>query len=327
MSARCLLLVPLLVIASLPQQTPVLRSQSNVVLVPTMVKDASGEIVYGLTAGDFVIEDDGVEQPARLDDAAESDPISLVLAVQTGRRAKREFSRMQGLNSLLNPVFDQPGSRVALLEFDKRISVVSDFTEHQQPIKEALQRLEPGDNGAAIVDVVRLAANLLNKEPEGRRRLLLLVSETRDHGSHLSTIDDAVAAVASSNTVVHVLAFSPSLSQVLDNARGSNSDEWDKGTDLLAPILMARQAMRKNTARTIAQFTGGEYESFASRNAFEGRLVDFTNHVHSRYLLTFEPRRPHPGLHHLRVRLKEPRDGFTVVSRTAYWALGNGSMN
>jgi VWFA-related protein len=327
MSVRVLLLVPLLVIGSLPQQTPVLRSQSNVVLVPTMVKDASGEIVYGLNAGDFILEDDGIEQPVRLDDAAESDPISLVLAVQTGRRAKREFPRMQGLNSLLNPVFDQLGSRVALLEFDKGINMVSDFTEHQQPIKEALDRLEAGDNGAAIVDVVRLAANLLNKEPEGRRRLLLLVSETRDHGSHLSTIDDAVAAVASSNTVVHVLTFSPSLSQLLDNARGSNSDEWDRGTDLLAPILMARQAMRKNTARTIAQLTGGEYESFASRNAFEGRLVDFTNHMHSRYLLTFEPRRPHSGLHHLRVRLKEPRDGLTVVPRTAYWALENGSMN
>jgi VWFA-related protein len=327
MSARVLLLVPLLVIGSLPQQTPVLRSQSNVVLVPTLVKDASGEIVYGLNAGDFILEDDGIEQSVRLEDVAESDPISLVLAVQTGRRAKREFSRMQGLNSLLDPVFDQPGSRVALVEFDKGVNVVSDFTEHQQPIKQALDRLEAGDNGAAIVDVVRLAANLLNKEPEGRRRLLLLVSETRDHGSHLSTIDDAVAAVASSNTVVHVLAFSPSLSQVLDNARGSNSDEWDRGTDLLAPILMARQAMRKNTARTIAQLTGGEYESFASRNAFEGRLVDFTNHMHSRYLLTFEPRRPHPGLHRIKVRLKEPREGVRVASRTAYWALENDSIN
>jgi hypothetical protein len=77
-------------------------------------KDANGEVVYGLTADDFIVEDDGFEQnPVQLDDAAESDPISLVVAIQTGRRAKREFPRMRGLNSLLNPVFDQPGSRVA----------------------------------------------------------------------------------------------------------------------------------------------------------------------------------------------------------------------
>ena len=325
MSARALLLAPLLVIASFPQQTPVLRSQSNVVLVPTMVTDPNGEVVYGLNADGFLLEDDGVVQTVHLDDEAESDPISLILAVQTGRRAKREFPRMLGLNSLLNPVFDQPGSRVALVEFDKHINLVTDFTEHQQPIKAALERLQPGDDGATLIDVVRFSANLLNKEPEGRRRLLLLVSEPRDHGSHLSTIDDAVAAIGASNTIVHVLAFSPSLSQVLDNARGSNSDEWDKGTDLLAPILMARQAMRKNTAKTIAQMTGGDYESFSSRSGFEGRLVDFTNHLHSRYLLSFEPRQPHLGLHRIRVRLKEPRPRVRVTSRTAYWALEQGA--
>jgi hypothetical protein len=249
------------------------------------------------------------------------------LAVQTGRRASREFSRLRGLSSLLNPVFDQLGSRVALIEFDQRINLVSDFTEHQAPINEALQRLEPGDNGAAIFDVVKFAASLLSKEPDGRRRLLLLVSETRDHGSHLAGVDDAVAAVGASNTVVHVLSFSPSWSQVLDNARGSNRDEWDKGTDLLAPILMARQALKKNASRTIAQLTGGEYESFASRKGFEGQLVDFTNRMHSRYLLSFEPRRPHPGLHRISVRLKEPREGTSVRSRTAYWAAENGSLN
>ena len=214
---------------------------------------------------------------------------------------------------------------MALIEFDKRINLVCAFTEDQLPITDALEKLEPGDKGAAIIDVVRFAASLLNKESDGRRRLLLLVSETRDHGSHLSSIDDAVSAVGASNTTVHVLAFSPSLSQVLDNARGSNSDEWDKGTDLLAPLLMARQSVRKNIAKTVAQMTGGDYESFASRGGFEGQLVDFTNQMHSRYLLTFEPRRPRPGLHRIRVRLREPRDGMKVTARTAYWAEENSS--
>ena len=37
-----------------------IRSQSNVVFVPVLVKDSSGQIVYGLTPSDFVVEDDGV---------------------------------------------------------------------------------------------------------------------------------------------------------------------------------------------------------------------------------------------------------------------------
>jgi hypothetical protein len=171
--------------------------------------------------------------------------------------------------------------------------------------------------------VVSYSAKLLNQEAEGRRKLLLLVSETRDHGSHLATIDDVVTAVGISNAIVHVLAFSPSLSQFLDTERGSNSDEWG-GVDLLAPLVLARHAMKKNTAKAVARLTGGEYELFASRKGFEEELIDFTNRMHSRYMLSFEPRRPHPGLHRIRVRLKEPRGNVSVISRATYWAAEDG---
>src|SRR5271169_327720 len=102
-AATSLLALALLGGVALPQETT-LRSQSNVVLVPALVKDQQGGIVYGLQAKDFVVEDDGVEQPVRLDDAPEGQPISLVVAVQRGRRAYAEFPRMQGLKSMLDPL-------------------------------------------------------------------------------------------------------------------------------------------------------------------------------------------------------------------------------
>jgi hypothetical protein len=52
--------------------------------------------------------------------------------------------------------------------------------------------------------------------------------------------------------------------------------------------------------------TGGEYRLFTSRKGFEERMVDFNNHLHSRYVPSFAPQRPHPGLHQIRVRRKEP---------------------
>jgi VWFA-related protein len=325
MFVKSCLLVPVLLIGVLAQQVPTLRTQSNVVIVPALVRSPDGSVLYGLKAEDFVIEDDGVEQQVHLDESVESEPVSVVIALQTGGRASREFPRMRGLRSLLNPIFEQPDVRAALVEFDKRITLVSDFTTDPTAINAAFEKLEPGDSGAAILDVVRYAAHLLGKEPEGRRRLLLLICENRDHGSHFAGIDDAIAAVGASNTIVHVLTFSPSLSQALDGVRGSNENEWSKGTDLLAPIIMARHAMKKNVANAIAQMTGGEYDGFASRKSFEEHLVDFTNRMHSRYMLSFEPRRPHSGLHRIRVRLKDRRDGVSVVFRTTYWAVEDGS--
>ncbi len=85
--------------------------------------------------------------------------------------------------------------------------------------------------------------------------------------------------------------------------------------------------MKKNTTKTIAAMTGGEYVLFTSQKAFESRMVDFTNHLHSRYLLSFEPQRPHPGLHKIEVRLKQPAAGTRLLSRTSYWVNAEASLN
>jgi len=45
------------------QEQPTFRTQSNVVLVPALVHDKSGGIVYGLKAGDFIVEDEAYHRP------------------------------------------------------------------------------------------------------------------------------------------------------------------------------------------------------------------------------------------------------------------------
>jgi hypothetical protein len=71
----------------------------------------------------------------------------------------------------------------------------------------------------------------------------------------------------------------------------------------------------------MAAMTGGEYELFATRKKFDVRMNDFTNHLHSRYLLSFAPKSPRPGLHRITVRVKDAGDS-TVQARTSYWAEG-----
>jgi VWFA-related protein len=324
MFIRICTLLLLLVNALSAQQEPNVRVQSNVVIVPALVKDAEGHIVYGLNQNDFVIEDDGVEQAVRLDEAAEAAPASVVVAVQTGRRAWREYSRMRGIGPMLTAVFDQLQSRVALVEFDSHVQLVEGFSDDNAAMYKDLKNLQAGDNGAAIRDAVDFSVRLLEQEPADRQRVLLLISENRDHGSHITKTDEVVAEIGNSNTVVYALAFSPSLSQVLDTERGTNRDEayWNAPPDIIGTLLMARNAMKKNITKAIAEMTGGEYELFATRKGFETRMVDFNNHLHSRYVLSFAPKEPHAGLHRIQVRLKQPLPGTTVLSRGSYWARG-----
>lgn len=317
------LALSLLVSVAHPQETT-LRSQSNVVLVPALVKDQQGGIVYGLQAKDFIVEDDGVDQAARLDEVPEGQPISLVVAIQRGGRAAYEFPRMQGLRSMLDPLFALGTARVALVEFDSQVEITRKFTQDASLVDADLTNLQPGDGGAVILDAIDASVNLLKQEPEGRLRALLLISEIRDHGSH-GKIEDTVAAIGQSNDVMYALAFSPALSNILDTGRGTNKKEMHQGIDFMDLFYRISQAMKKNVPSTIASMTGGEYELFATRKKFEVRVNDFTNHLHSRYLLSFAPKNPHPGLHQIRVRLraqsKDAEDG-TVLARNSYWAEG-----
>ena len=300
-------------------QETTFHAQSNVVLVPALVKDVRGRPVYGLEAQDFILEDEGIVQDVKLDEAAESQPISLVIVLQRGRQAQREFPRLKGLNSMIQPILDQEQTEAAVVEFDKSIELTQDFTRDQKLIDKAIAQLQPGDDGDAILDALQYATNLLNQRPDGRLRVLLLISETRDHGSRLAKIDRVISAIGEGNTVVYALSFSPGVSNVLDTARGTNQDDMNAGPDILAPLVLLGEALRKNTPKAVATMTGGEYELFHTRKTFEDHMTDFTNHLHSRYLLSFQPKDPHPGLHELKVRLKDPAKG-EILARGSYWA-------
>jgi VWFA-related protein len=313
-----LILLALFAAPAIPQETT-LRSQSSLVLLPTMVKNYQG-IVYGLSANDFIVEDDGDVQSIRLDESPEAQPISLVIAIQKGRSAAKEFPRMQGLKAMLDPLFTLGTTRIAVVEFDSQVNLTRDFSRDETLIDADLMNLQPGDAGAGILDAIRYSVGLLQKEPDDRLRVLLLISETHDHGSH-TKIEDTVSAIAQSNTLMYALAFSPGLSNILDTARGNNKNEMHEGVNFLDLAYRTAQAMRKNIPNTIAQMTGGEYELFATRKKFETRMIDFTNHLHSRYLLSFVPNMPHPGLHQLRVRLKDGKDAL-VLARTTYSVEG-----
>src|SRR3984885_2124439 len=171
----CFLLLLLGTIA-FPQETT-LRTQTNLVLIPALVKDQQEGILYGLQAKDFLVEDDGVEQAVRLDEAPEAQPISLVVAIQRGRRANYEFPRMRGLKSMLDPLFTLGTARVAVVEFDSQVNLTRNFTRDENLVSADLANLQPGDDGAAILDAVAYSVNLLKQEPEERLRMLLLISE------------------------------------------------------------------------------------------------------------------------------------------------------
>jgi VWFA-related protein len=297
-------------------QGPTLSVTTTEVLVPTLVEKPNGTILYGLKAKDFILEDNGVPQKLRVQEEMDSAPVALVVAVEQGGASVLEFDKLAKLGPLLDLFLAIPGSQVALVGFDSTQHLIQDFTNSGDEVNEELKNLQPGDGGAAILDSVSYAVNLLQSQPKSYRRVLLLISEERDHGSRHARPQTIIKQIGESDVLVLSVAFSPAEAQLTSDL--SHPGEAGSVADLMAPLMMAIKAMRKNVNKEIAAMSGGEYTTFTGDKKFEARVVDAAKHARNRYLITFSPSDPTPGLHTIRVRTAEDY-GARIVARANYW--------
>lgn len=303
-------------------EPPILRVNTSVVLVPTLVEDRSGQVIYGLKPNDFSLLDNGVKQKVHVDEEMDTAPVALVLCIQRSRDATLEFDKFARLGPLLQLFTGGNQGEAALVVFDSKPVYLEGFQQDTSYIERDLQELPEGDGGAATVDAVGFSLNLLEQQPPDHRRVLLLISETRDHGSRHVTIPELVKRIGTSNTLVFSVSFSPSKAEMMDWAKGHSGGGGD--INLLGPVVMAVNAMRRNVPKTLAAMSGGEYEPFAREKAFESRITEAARHAHNRYMLSFYPTDPAPGLHTLDVKLTQDY-GARIVARANYWAVNDST--
>jgi len=295
--------------------TPTLRVTTTEVLVPTLVEKRGGSILYGLRQKDFVLEDNGVPQKIHVQEEMDTAPVSLVIAVELGGVSVLEFDKLAKMGPLLDMFLSDPRSQVALVGFDSVPRLVTDFTRSSESVNDALKHLQPGDGGAAILDTVSYAVDLLQSQPKESRRVLLLIGEERDHGSKNMKIEKLVPKIGASDVLVLSVSFTPFAAELAHDVKDSGEE---RTTGILPALLTIFQAFRKNVAKEVATMSGGEYTTFTGDKRFQQRVVDAARHSRNRYLITFSPSDPTPGLHSLKVRTAEDY-GARIVARANYW--------
>lgn len=296
-----------------PQAT--LRVTTTEVLVPTLVEKPNGEIIYGLKGKDFILEDNGVPQKIRVQEEMDTAPVALVVAVELGGASVLEFDKLAKLGPLLDLFLSDPQSQVALVGFDSTQHLIQDFTHSGDAVNEELKNLEPGDGQAAILDTISYGVNLLESQPKDFRRVLLLISEERDHGSKHARPQTIIKQIGESDVLVLTVSFSPMTAELAHDVKDSGED---RTTNIVGALAALIQAFRKNVTKEIATMSGGEYTTFTSDKKFEARVADAAKHARNRYLITFSPSNPTPGLHSIRVRTAEDY-GAKIVARANYW--------
>jgi VWFA-related protein len=340
---------------------PTLSTETNVVLVPALVRDAKGKPVFSLKASDFTVTDDGIKQPLTLDEETGSEPLALVIAVETGGAGRDRLQSYRNLGTLLGNVVGGVPHVVAVVGFDGAPTVMQGFTPDVDRAAEALNHLDRGDKDAAVLDGLKFSIDLLRKAPVGYRRVVLLISETVDRDSQ-AKLDEVLQALSDTNTSIYALAFSSGKAAAanyayheLPIAKGPNGpvlgpnahpgpphgcmgkDPDPEATQnkaveafdclglLAPPLALAKMAairiaddLKQNVAETVADLTGGEYMKFEKGKDLTRDLLEIADHLPNRYVLSFEPTRPHAGFHAVELKLNG-YPGLKLTARSGYW--------
>lgn len=293
------------------------RIDVGLVNIFPVVRDGSGDYVTGLGAADFVVLEDGAEQPiARF--TAEQRPLRIAIVLDTSQSMDGppiEAAR-KGALALLEAL--QQGDDGLVVAFSDRVQVLQDVTTDRERLAAAIQSVR-ANGGTALYDAIWRASKRL--ESFDGRRVLVLLSDGRDEASSgfgpgsLHTLDEARKQALESD----VMLFAIGLGKNLD---GEYAREW---TRPLASNPGSTRVTLKDLLSSLADASGGRLlvspGPGALRRAFEHVVADLRNQYSVAYV---PPREQGDGKFHA-IDVRVPRRKVEVVARKGYFAARPGS--
>lgn len=295
-------------------------SNSTLVVVPAIVRDADGEPLTKLQASDFRLTDNGVEQKT-VAEPVQGEPIALVVIAQTGGSAPMQFQNYRTLNAVVSSLTEHNAHRVGLVTFDSRLQEIWSFPPRVDGLKGAFRNPEQGDHGAAILDAVNCGIGLLNHQPASFRRVILLLSQATDDGSKTAPTE-VLQRLGESNTTIYSIIFPPEKLAKKPPARDRNHRRSAPSSNLSLDAELI--AMSTKTAATLANVSGGESVGLKSKDDLDRTLSVLANDFANSYTLSFRPASAEPGLHWIAIQLAKEHSHSTIEARRLYWNGQNG---
>jgi VWFA-related protein len=296
------------------QSPPDIRTTVPLVVAPTTITDRNGRYIDGLTSADFRLLDRGRPQSILADVSYQ--PISLVIALASNDAAAAALAKVGKAGSTIEPLITGIRGEVAVMSYADRIRTVQPFTGDFDRVRHALFAVRAGGTNARMVDAAADAIYLLETRPPGRRRVLILIGESKDRGSETG-LEDVLTRAQRANVLIYPLTYSPWATPF--TARPQDAPQGAGGLNLVAIFKEIARLSKENTAAALARYTGGRVFSFLKQTGLEDDLTLLGEELHAQYMLTFTPREASDGLYHA-IEVSVPgRPDAVIRSRPGYW--------
>ncbi len=249
------------------QITQIEISRFPTVQVATLVSDANGDAILGLTEADFTLTEQGPVDPVPVVELIDVTPLSgtsgaVSIALVFDRSGSMNGSKIQqakvAARTFIDNFADQ--DRAALVSFSSSVTADQQFLftdlPGKQTIKDAINRLNAG-GGTALIDGVIVGVNLTAGEP-GTKAVIVFTDGQENSSSH--TLQDAVSTAVAANIPVYTIGL------------GSGANQ--------------------SFLTTLAHDTGGEYYYAPSASQMAAIYAAIKQSIQAQYLLVYDTHRP-----------------------------------
>jgi Ca-activated chloride channel family protein len=187
-----------------------LKVVTRLVAISAVVKSKDGEPRAGLTKDDFVLKQDGKEEPIRYFSQGSDLPLTIALMVDTSG-SQRTFIGDEALASdvFFETMLGRKEDRAMLVDFDTSVRQLQGLTNSASALHLALSGMSPHAatvGGTLLYDAVYvIAKNVLAKET-GRKAMVIL-TDGGDIGSHRS-IEEAIEQAQRGDVQIYSILYS-----------------------------------------------------------------------------------------------------------------------
>ncbi len=261
----------------LPGDQPFFSADTNMVTVEISVLDKDGVFIPGIPDYHFQILEDGV--PQKVVEVGQSEaPMTVCLLIEFSNLYQQYWSEtwyqtLAATYGFINTL--RPEDWVAVVAYDLKPEILSDFTQDRRKTNEALQRLRiAGYSESNLFDALTEMATRM-KDIEGRKAIVVLSSGV-DTFSRL-TFKKTREIMQDAGVTVHAIGLMQALR------------EWYDARGLLGGSARMDFIQADNNLRTFSKETGGL--SFFPRfyGEFPGIFQGLNYVMRNQYVALYQP--------------------------------------
>jgi Ca-activated chloride channel homolog len=272
-----------------------IRSEVTMVGLLASVLDEDGRPALGLTADQFEVYEEGVRQKIELLEPETQQPLDLALMIDSSLSEVKELEFEGDAASRFIQKLVRPSDRLAVFEFADTVTQLAPFSSNVASLQGALKRIVPGD-GTALYDAVYLGAQGLAKNPAGRRRVIVLVTDAGETTSR-ADFETARRSALRADALLYTIVIRAVKTESGRNTAGEHALE------------------------TIAESTGGAIYFPDTLAQLDDMFSRIDRELRTQYRIAYypDPRPPAGTYRSLEVRVKCE---CKVRSRKAYYSGG-----